>query len=45
MNDHDAASSARAARLGSAPFGDAVPFQNQRRWVGEESLAVALIGQ
>ena len=27
------------------PFGDAVPFQNQRRWVGQESLAVTLIGQ
>jgi hypothetical protein len=27
------------------PFGDTVPFQNQRRWVGEESLAVTLIGQ
>ena len=27
------------------PLVDAVPFQNQRRWVGEESLAVALIGQ
>jgi len=27
------------------PFSDAVPFQNQRRRVGEESLAVALIGQ
>jgi len=27
------------------PFGDAVPFQNQRLWVGEESTAVTFIGQ
>ena len=27
------------------PFGDAVPFQRQRLWVGEESIAVTLIGQ
>ena len=27
------------------PCGDAVPFQHQRLWVGEESIAVTLIGQ
>ena len=27
------------------PFGDAVPFQHQRLWVGEESVAVTFIGQ
>src|SRR5476649_1029145 len=27
------------------PFGDAVSFQHQRLWVGEESIAVTLIGQ
>ncbi len=29
----------------ASPFGDTVPFRNQRGWVGEESLAVAPIGQ
>src|SRR5450631_3235164 len=27
------------------PFGDAVPFQHQRIWAGEESIAVTFIGQ
>jgi hypothetical protein len=27
------------------PFGDAVPFQYQSLWVGEESIAVTFIGQ
>ena len=27
------------------PFSDALPFQNQRGWVGEESRAITLIGQ
>jgi hypothetical protein len=27
------------------PFGDAVPFQHQRLWVSEESIAVTFIGQ
>jgi hypothetical protein len=27
------------------PFGDAVPFQHQRLWVGEQSIAVTFIGQ
>ena len=27
------------------PFGDAVPFQHQRLWVGEESITVTFIGQ
>ena len=27
------------------PFGDAVPFQHQRVWVREESIAVTFIGQ
>jgi hypothetical protein len=27
------------------PFGDAVPFQNHRRWVGEQSLTVTLVGK
>jgi len=27
------------------PFGDAVPFQHQRLWMGEESIAVTFIGQ
>lgn len=27
------------------PFGDAVPFQHQRLWVGKESIAVTFIGQ
>ena len=27
------------------PFGDAVPFQHQRLWVGEQGIAVALIRQ
>ncbi|MEP7369620.1 MAG: hypothetical protein ABI662_08195 [Dermatophilaceae bacterium] len=27
------------------PFTDALPFENQRSWVGEESFAITLIGQ
>ena len=27
------------------PFGDAVPFQHQRLWMGEESIAVTIVGQ
>lgn len=32
-------------RDSSPPFGDAVPFQNQRGRVGEESFAITVIGQ